>query len=126
MSRSQLSLEFVYSIGVALAIAIIIVIATGRQFEDLRAQKEVFLLRGLGQDVRRELFIAAEARDGYSRSFVMPHNLSGIQYSVLTANGTVVLLMGDYEEAVKVPSVNGALALGNNRLRKIGGVVYLN
>lgn len=124
--KAQMSLEFVAATGAALVIAVVLAVAVGGKFSDLREEKTVFLIRDTAYVVRSELFAAAEASDGYRRSFVLPHNLSSQEYSITISNTSLILQSENYEHVVKVPSVIGSIGKGNNIIRKSGGAVYLN
>ncbi|MBI2575269.1 hypothetical protein HYV82_05285 [Candidatus Woesearchaeota archaeon] len=124
--KAQMSLEFVAAAGAALAIAVMLAVAIGGKFSELRDEKTVFLVRDAASVARSELFAAAEASDGYQRSFVMPHNLSGREYSVTISNTSLILQSENYEHVLKVPSVIGGISKGDNIIRKSGGAVYLN
>ncbi len=124
--RAQLAIEFVYAIGTVILITVIFMVAIGSQFEDLRKDKEAFLILDLSSSIRKEIFIAAEAQDGFQRSFKVPHNLSGAAYNLTLKNHTITISAPEYENSVKIPDVKGSIAKGTNIIRKEGGVIYLN
>ena len=124
--KAQLSFEFLYAVVVVLIISLLISVAVGRQFEDMRRSKELFLVNELASGVRDEFFIATEAEDGYQRTFAIPHNISGANYNLSLINTSLVFQLENIEYVLRVPSSKGAIAKGANTIRKSGGVVYLN
>ncbi len=124
--KAQTSLEFVAAAGAALVIAVVLAVAVGSKFSDLREERTVFLIRDTASVIRSELFAAAEASDGYQRGFVLPYNLSGQEYSATISNTSLILQSENYEHVLKVPSVRGGISKGTNIIRKSGGAVYLN
>ncbi len=125
-SRAQLSLEFIYAIGAALVISIVLLVAVGKQIEGLGREKERFVLQDKATELRKEILIAAEVQDGYSRTFVLPYNLSGVEYNASISGSSLVLQSSNNEFVLKVPGVNGNLVKGKNTIRRVGGVLYLN
>ncbi|MBI2142180.1 hypothetical protein HYU15_01670 [Candidatus Woesearchaeota archaeon] len=124
--KAQMSLEFVAAAGAALVIAVILAVAIGGKFSAMRDERTVFLVRDTASVIRSELFAAAEASDGYQRTFVLPHNLSNQDYSITISNTSLILQSENYEHVVKVPSVLGSISKGANIVRKSGGAIYLN
>ena len=124
--KAQFTLEFVFAIGVGMIVSMLIIVAVSGQFEDIRRDKNVFLINDLAKSIRYEVFIAAESSDGYSRTFTVPYNLSETSYVVSINSTSVIVHTTEYESVLKVPSVTGNINKGTNTIRKEGGIIYLN
>ena len=91
-SKAQISSEFFIFIGLTFLIALAFEIASLDQLNDFRIRKESEEVRDVALKLQRELFIASAVEDGYFRTFVLPDNLEGIDYSLITRNSTITVL----------------------------------
>ena len=75
--------------------------------------------------LQRELFLASAVEDGYFRTFALPDNLEGIDYSLITRNSTITVLSKNSLFIVAIPYIIGNASKGANAINKTGGVIYL-
>src|SRR3989344_8424476 len=97
--------------------------------QEKRAEQErSFLVKDTAIGVQHELVLAAGAHNGYERTFTLPLTLLNQAYTVALVDNLVYLSTADgkHSLALPIPQVNGTLILGDNRIRKTDGRVYLN
>ncbi|MBI3034157.1 hypothetical protein HYY72_03275 [Candidatus Woesearchaeota archaeon] len=124
--KAQLSIEFAYAVAIALIILIFLAFAVNSQLSGIKEDRNVFLIRDTASGIRSEIFIASDAQDGYERVFKIPHNLSGMEFNATIQNSTIILGTPDFEYILRIPYAAGNIEKGDNRIRKSGGVVYIN
>ena len=125
-SRAQVSAEFIIFIGMAFLIAIAFEISSLNQINDFRARRESEIIRDLTLKLQKEILIAANVEDGYSRIFEVPQNAEGINFSIETLNSTLTLESKNSIYTVKIPFSYGNLTKGTNAINKTGGVIHIN
>ena len=124
--KAQISAEFFVFLGLAFIIAVAFEIASVKQLNDFRIQKENDAVKDLALKLQKELLIAANVEDGYVRSFEIPDKLDSIDYSLTTQNSTITVRSGNSFYLVAVPKVFGNVSKGTNKINKTGGVIYIN
>lgn len=126
--RAQSSLEFVIVIGAMVLFLILLLAGISEQQGIKAAQERTFLVKDLAISVQHELVLAAGARDGYERVFELPQTLINQEYAISLVEGLVYVATADGKQslALPVPTINGTLVKGNNRIRKQSGGVFVN
>lgn len=76
----------------------------------------------------REIEIAASVNDGYKKSFSMPQNVNGVNYSIRIIDNTELTVNYlDYEHVRFLPSnVTGNITKGANTISRNKGVIRIN
>jgi hypothetical protein len=124
--KAQVSMEFVFLIGLAFMVMVVFVSATRSEFSALSSEEERGLVKDLGVMIQHELILSSNVEDGYTRNFEIPLTLEEISFNMEITNNVLVVYTDDYESVLNIPSVNGSLQKGNNVIRKIDGAIYLN
>ena len=124
-SKAQISNEFFVFIGLTFFIALAFEIASLDQLNDFRIQKESEEVKDIALKLQKELLIASAVEDGYFRTFVLPDNLDGIDYSLITQNSTIAVQSKNSLFIVSIPYIIGNASKGANTINKTGGVIYL-
>jgi len=122
----QVSMEFIFLVGLAFTIMIVFIASTRSEFSDLRSVEERSLVKDVSVMIQHELVMAASVEDGYYRIFNVPDELEGNDYSMYILNNTLVVYTDDYEYVLNMPSIVGDIQKGNNTINKTGNVIYLN
>lgn len=125
-SKAQISAEFFIFLGLAFLIAIAFEIASLKQLNDFRIQKESEAVKDLALKLQKELLTAATVEDGYVRVFELPEELDTINYSLTTQNSTIVVQSKNGFYLVSIPRAIGNVSKGTNTINKTGGVIYIN
>jgi hypothetical protein len=124
--RAQVSMEFIFLVGLAFMVMVVFVSSTRSEFSTLRSEEERSLVKDVSVMIQHELIIASNVEDGYTRIFSIPLNLDSISYNVQILNNTLIAFTDEYEYVLNVPSVIGDIQKGNNTIVKTNGVIYLN
>lgn len=128
MRQSQVSNEFIVLLGVCILIVLTILYGLSENMKSLVLKKEKHAIRDVGYYIQNEIFNAAYAKDGYSRTFPVPQKHNGVEYTLGTTGGYLELTAtstGAYAE-FRLPEIVGIISKGENTVRKEGGVIYLN
>ena len=126
LKRAQVSMEFVFLIGLAFAVMVVFIAATRSEFSTLQSEEERSLVKDVSIMVQHELVLASNVENGYIRIFEIPQKLEDIEYNISITNNTLLAATDDYEYVLNVPSVVGNLQKGDNTINKTDGVIYLN
>jgi hypothetical protein len=124
--KSQVSMEFVFLVGVAFMVMLVFISTTRSEFSDLRNEEEKSLVKDVSMMVQHELVMASNVEDGYLRKFYVPLDLDGISYNIQIINNTVLTTTEGYEYVLNIPSVIGSIQKGNNTINKTNSTIYLN
>ena len=125
-SKAQVSAEFLIFVGMAFLIAIAFEAASLSQLKDFRDRKEAEAVRDMALKIQKELIIAANVENGYSRTFDLPDRLELINYSITTQNLTVTVESKNGFFIVHIPNSVGNVTKGTNHISKTGGIVHVN
>lgn len=119
----QTSLEFMAMlIFVMLVFTTFYTVFADRQME-VRQQQESLMAEQITNDVVFEIQMALVQGDGYARTFTVPEELLGNEYSMDVVNKTLILSWDDrnmYQDAI-VDTVTGEFAPGENRIENVEG-----
>ena len=76
----------------------------------------------------REIEIATSVNDGYKKSFSMPQNVNGVNYSIkIVDNIELTVIYLDYEHVRFLPSnVTGNITKGLNTISRNNRIIYIN
>ena len=85
-------------------------------------------IKEIALTIQNEIDLASKSSDGYHREFSLPRSILGSNYEISVIEGLVYVRTtdGKYAIALPVSVVEGEIQKGNNLIRKIEGVVYLN
>jgi|SRR3989344_1656741 len=126
MASAQISAEFFILLGLGLIIAIAFEIASLSQLKEFRMEKEGAAVRDLALKLQKEILIAASVEDGYVRLFEIPKETDTYNYSIATANNTIIVQSKNGFYLVAIPYIVGNLSKGVNIINKTGGIIYVN
>ncbi len=134
--RGQAANETAIVIGVMVLFLISFIAVISDKFVVAANNRIKSLADDLADVVDSELSLASAAQDGYSRMFTLPDSLDGNDYGVLFYNRTNTLsnftqlvvnmsISGaDYSTVRITPeNIEGVLSVGDNLVRKQGGIV---
>jgi hypothetical protein len=124
--KAQSAFEFLLLVGVVFFAVVILVAASYSNIAKLREERDFLITRDTAFVVQNELVLANVVEDGYSRSFLVPDELDGQQYSMMIVGNSLTVSTQKASYSVRIPSVQGTIAKGWNNLTKEGNVVVLN
>lgn len=124
--RGQGSVEFVIIFGVVLFFFIAFFSVVQMNVRGKILEKERLVAQNIALDVQKELSLAAESSEGYSRTFNLPQNILGKDYGIEIVDDWIYVSGDKIGVSYRVVHVEGLIQKGTNTIRKNGGVVYLN
>lgn len=125
--RGQIALEFSFVVGFSILFFLVALVALAVNMEQARAERGAVALQGMARAIQRELLLAAVVEDGYERRFTIPQRVDGNLFFVANDASTVTLSLADGQSYTElVPEVTGSLAVGENRVRKVGGQILVD
>ncbi len=126
--KAQSSMEFFMLVGLAFLAVILFVAVSANEVREFRDQKEFFLVKDLALKLQKEVTLAADAEDGYVRSFTLPEELENIiDYFVQIKNNTITINSSKTVISVAIPSTSGKnFTKGSNKIEKTDGIIYVN
>jgi len=128
VKKGQSAIEFMIIIGVVLFFFIAFLGALQVQSSDKVKERRTVEVQEVALTVRGEIDLASDASDGYQRNFDLPLTISRENYNVSIVEGLVYVITEDERDALTYPIVDviGQPQKGNNLIRKVNGVIYLN
>ncbi|MBU0757653.1 MAG: hypothetical protein KKF44_06290 [Nanoarchaeota archaeon] len=124
--RSQVSMEFIIMIGLALAVMItfigIISELIGRNVDE----KKKLIIEDFGLSIQNEFIMASEANLGYRREFVIPVKIEGIIFDITNDEKSLKLNYSRGINYFRIPDTIGFVVKGNNLIQNENGTVCIN
>lgn len=127
-SKAQSSVELITIVGAVLFFFIVIIAALHQGLGNKNTEKRNFEFQEVATLVQNELNIAAKSSNGYSRTFTIPQKIEGFDYSIQIIESSIYINSTEAKFASAIPAQNvtGQIQKGDNFIRKIDGVIYLN
>ena len=124
--KAQIAIEFILLVSVAFVILIIFLTSVRSQATDLNKRKDFVLVKDLAYKVQYEINIATQVKSGYNRTFFIPEKLDNKEYTINIEKNEITIRLEKLEFVLDIPEINGNINKGNNQIKNLGGVVYLN
>jgi len=124
--KAQIATEFILLVCVAFMVLIIFLSSIRDQATDLNERKDFVLVKDLAYKVQYEINIATQVKSGYNRTFFIPEKLDNNNYTINIEKNEITIKLGKLGFVLDIPEINGNITKGNNTIRNLGGVVYLN
>ena len=125
-STAQITAEFFVFLGIAFLISVAVGLSTLNHLKTFRDKNEQDNVKDIGLKLQKELLVAAEVEDGYSRVFTISSKLDNADYSISLQNLTLSIQTNRSYFIVPVPETTGNFLKGINTVNKTGGVIYIN
>ena len=124
--KAQIAIEFILLVSVAFVILIIFLTSVRSQATDLNKRKDFVLVKDLAYKVQYEINIATQVKSGYNRTFFIPEKLDNKDYAIKIEQNELTIKLENLEFVLNIPEINGSIKKGNNTIKNLGGVIYLN
>lgn len=124
--KAQIAIEFILLVCVAFVILMIFLTSVRIQAIDLNERKDFVLVKDLAYKVQYEINIATQVKSGYNRTFFIPEKLDNKEYTIKIEKNEITIRLEKLEFVLNIPEINGNINKGNNQIKNLGGVVYLN
>ena len=103
--KAQVSMEFVFLVGLAFMVMLVFVSSTRSEFDELRSEEEMSLIKDVVVMVQHELVIASNVEDGYERVFYIPLEFNSISYNIHITDNFLCASTDNCEYLLNIPSV---------------------
>jgi len=124
--KAQIAIEFILLVCVAFVILIVFLTSLRSQAIDLNERKDFVLVKDLAYKVQHEINMAVQVKPGYTRTFFIPEKLDSNDYTMIQTKGKFTVVLKKSEFTVSIPEIKGDIKKGDNTIKNLGGVVYLN
>ncbi len=126
MKNSQIALEFVIFIALGMLFLLIKIPFAINKNSEISQDKRYMKIGELADYIENEVYLASIVEDGYSRTFNIQNSLDGYPLFI-QQNSTYVKISTEKESKIfRISEINGTLKIGNNNIRKEGGIVYVS
>lgn len=124
--KAQIAMEFVLLICIAFLMLLIFLAVMGDQIDDINKRKEFALVKDIAYKVQYEINMAAQVKSGYNRTFFIPEKLDNNDYTITKTKNDITVTLKNSEFTINIPEISGTIKKGNNTIKNLGGVIYLN
>lgn len=126
--RGQSAIEFMIISGVVIFMFLTYTFFIQSQIADKSYERRALLTQEVAYTIRDEINIALEATDGYERTFRLASTILNVDYNATIYGDLIYVKTLDGRHAIAIPiaNVSGQPQIGDNKIRKINGVIYLN
>jgi hypothetical protein len=126
--KAQSAIEFIVVLMSVMVFFMLFIAAIEFNRSESLVEKRGAMLDEIALGVRDEINLAAGATDGYSRQFMMPDNVLGLEFNITLVGNFIYLKTIDDKYALGYPvhNVTGYAQTGSNIIEKINGTIYLN
>jgi hypothetical protein len=125
--KGQTSVEIILLMGFLFFVFLIFLGFFNAQLAEGNDERESHLLKDVSQQIQNEVRLAYNARDGYSRNFMVPEKLnSHIEYGIAVIGDSLLTNTSKYQYVMNIPSITGAVVKGGNHIKKINGTIFVN
>ncbi len=127
-TKSQFATEFIVLASLMLLALLVFFAITSSRMLEAREENNRKISEDIANVAYREIEIAKSMSDGYTRLFLMPKSIDGVDYTInITDNRELLVNYSDYEYVKFLPSrVIGNITKGLNRISKINDIIYIN
>ncbi len=124
----QSAIEFFILVGVLFFIFMIFLLIFQSNLSDKTYERQDTMIKETALTIQNELSLAAEASNGYLRTFELPLKILGSDYQANITSGFVYVRTTDGTHAISLPvqNVTGDLSIPTNRIIKLNETIYLN
>ncbi|MBC8501488.1 MAG: hypothetical protein ISS25_04400 [Nanoarchaeota archaeon] len=126
MSRKgQIALEFMSLTIIGLILALVILVGFVVVLQDTLEDRKAAEIKDLGFQIQRELILASEVHEGYSRDIDIPEYIGKYDYTIINNERVLILTVDDVDYPFPIPKTNGTIKKGTNTIKNIGGEVVI-
>jgi len=127
-SKAQVAAEFMIFSGMAFIFLLVFLSVLADEIDSIAFIKERGNVNDMAFWIQHEVMIAADVKDGYVRDFTLPDKINGFDYTIFNSNQEIVVESSNkgIQQVYLIPPVIGNFTIGDNQIRKQGGVIYVN
>jgi hypothetical protein len=95
-------------------------------YQDNLKDKKRILFEDYGYSIQNEFIMASEARPGYMRSFFIPNNLEGFDFSINIIDTSLLINYTSNTFVLPIPKITGNIKKGSNMIINYNNTIMLN
>ena len=126
--KSQSAIEFIVLASFMLLVILGFFAVASSKVLESKEESNRQISQDIAEFAYREIETAKSVNDGYTRVFVMPQTVNGVNYSIrMIDNREPTVDYLGYEYVKFLPSnVTGSIIKGANQISKNNGIVFIN
>ncbi len=126
-SKSQSATEFIVLASFMLLIIAGFSAVTSSNLLEAKEASNRKIANDIADFAYREIEYAKSLNDGYSRVFVLPEKVNGVDYSIniIDNRELIVNYLGNEHVRFLPSNISGNINKGYNEIKKIDGIIYL-
>jgi len=126
--KSQSAIEFIVLASFMLLVIVGFFAVTSSKVLESKEEANRQISQDIAEFAYKEIEIAKSVNDGYTRTFVMPQTVNGVNYNItIIDNRELIVNYLEHEYVKFLPSnVTGDITKGSNKISKSNGIVYIN
>ena len=126
--KSQSAIEFIVLASFMLLVILGFFAVASSKVLESKEESNRQISQDIAEFAYREIETAKSVNDGYTRVFVMPQTVNGVNYSIrMIDNRELTVDYLGYEYVKFLPSnVTGSIIKGANQISKNNGIVFIN
>ncbi|MBI5804053.1 hypothetical protein HY450_02310 [Candidatus Pacearchaeota archaeon] len=126
--KGQSAVEFIILVGAVMFFFIAMLYVFQQNLADKSVEERNRLLNEIGLSIQKEIELASDSSEGYTREFKVPETLLNLEYTVELTESVLYIHTDDGKYALTLPvhDVTGQIKKGQNSIRKREGRVFLN
>ena len=124
---AQVSMEILILMSFLFLVFVIFLAFLNSRLSTEHSGKEALSLRDVSTQIQSEIRLAYNAKEGYSRTFVLPEKLDNrIYYDIEITGNSLLANTSKHQYVMTIPEITGNIAKGSNSIRKINNTVLIN
>lgn len=126
--KAQSAVEFIVLASFMLLVVVGFFAVTSSRLLEAREEGNKKIAEDIANFAYREIEITKSVNDGYTRNFVMPQTVNGVEYSIrIVDNRELLVNYLGYEHVRFLPAnITGDIIKGNNKISKTNGIIFIN
>jgi hypothetical protein len=118
-------MQFLLVVSIVFMLFVVFVTGFAERYRDIKMEKERLAVKDLALKVHDEIAIAHNLEDGYTRTFTLPDQVEGSNYTI-NITGNVVAVTSEHSEySLAAAPVTGDVNVGSNTITRSGGTVCI-
>ena len=125
--KAQVSTEIMFLMGFMFLIFIIFLGFVNAKLSEKNDLTEDNILGDISHQIQSEIRLAHNAKEGYSREFIIPDKLDNhIEYDIQLNQNRLITNTSKYQYVLTIPDITGSVIKGKNQIKKNNQTIIIN
>ena len=126
--KAQSAIEFVILVTAVLFLFVGMLVLIQQKIAASKYESASIAAEEIAKTIQEEINLADGSTDGYSRQFIIPETINGLNYNASIVAGSIYIRTTDGKHAIALPvgNVSGDVVLGVNSITKFNNSIRLN